>query len=810
MTKLPLVSYSTSLPTRSPWPLIALLLLVLSASGATGYGYYQEQKHAIEQAAREQLRAIGNLKAQEIGHWLEERGEDAVSLFNSPLATALEAVLTNPGALELRQEALTLLSSLSNHYGYSSAAVVDPGGQIILTVPTTAPVSLAEQTQSFVQQALDTRQVLFSDLYSDGTVRLDFIVPLLAEPGGEAPPIGALLLRIDPYTQLFPLMQRWPTPSPSAETSIVRQEGDEIVFLNELRHHPGSALSLRLPRNGTSPLLTVLALGDWEGELEGIDYRGVAVLAAIRHIPNAPWTLVAKVDRQEIKAPIQDSAVRALLMLVLLMLTASLLAWVLWRRQTEAVLLAARQTLEAQVKEHTARLEAEITEHKACQAQLEYQANHDSLTQLPNRSLCQDRLRHAIAQAQRSAHRVAVLFMDLDRFKMVNDSLGHDVGDTLLQTVAARLKACVREGDTVARLGGDEFVIILENLRQEELVAAVARKVLETMSMPFAVAEQEFFINCSIGISLFPSDGEDTRILLKNADIALQRAKGRGRNNIQFYATELNAQAFKRLTLENDLRHALEAKELLLYYQPQVDLASGKVTGMEVLLRWQHPKLGMISPPEFVPLAEETGLIVPIGEWVFKTVCAQAKAWQDDGLPALTMGVNLSVRQFMQAKLTDRIAQILKETGLEPRYLELELTESLLMHDVEGAIATLHTFKAMGVSLTIDDFGTGYSSLSHLKRFPLDRLKIDQSFVNTLTTNPDNAAIAMAVIAMGHSLRLKVIAEGVETEGQLAFLKLRRCDEIQGYYFSHPLPSEAMAALLRENRTLRPDPDESR
>jgi len=444
----------------------------------------------------------------------------------------------------------------------------------------------------------------------------------------------------------------------------------------------------------------------------------------------------------------------------------------------------------------------DLTERKSYEAQLAYQANYDSLTQLPNRTLLQDRLKHAIAHARRTRRLMAVLFLDLDRFKMVNDSLGHAAGDALLKAVAIRLRTSVREGDTVARLGGDEFVIVLEELPQADLATLGACKVLEIMKAPFTLAGQEFFVNCSIGISLFPKDGQDGPTLLKNADTAMYRAKERGRNMIQFYAAAMNARAFERLTLENGLRHALEAGELMLHYQPQVDLVSSQIIGMEALLRWRHLKLGMIAPAEFIPLAEETGLIVPIGEWVLKTVCAQIRAWQEAGLPALPVAVNLSARQFMQAGLAEQVAGILAATGLKANQLELEITESLLMKDVEGAVDTLRIFKAMGVGLAIDDFGTGYSSLNYLKRFPIDRLKIDQSFVRDITIDSDDAAIALAVIAMAHSLRLKVIAEGVETAAQLDFLRSRHCDEMQGYYFSRPLPAEEIAALLRNQGVL--------
>jgi diguanylate cyclase (GGDEF)-like protein len=434
--------------------------------------------------------------------------------------------------------------------------------------------------------------------------------------------------------------------------------------------------------------------------------------------------------------------------------------------------------------------------------QMEFQANHDPLTQLPNRTLLQDRLGHALARAQRSHRQLAVLFIDLDHFKRINDSLGHAAGDSLLRVVAERLQTCVREEDTVARLGGDEFVILLEELPHGELATRVARQVIQALSPPFRVAGHEFFITSSIGISVFPKDGEDAQTLLKQADTAMYRAKEQGRNTFQFYTAALNVAILARLNLEHDLRYALERAELRLHYQPQVDLACHRVIGVEALLRWQHPQRGLVSPSEFIPLAEDTGLILPIGEWVLRTACAQGKAWQDQGLGPLRVAVNLSARQFLQLELPAVVAETLQESGLPAACLELEITESLLMHDLDGAIGTLRGLKAMGVQLALDDFGTGYSSLSYLKRFPLDRLKIDRSFVGDITSAADEAAIALAVIALAHSMRLQVLAEGVETATQLAVLQSGGCQQMQGFYFSRPLPVEAITLLLRQTLTL--------
>ena len=440
---------------------------------------------------------------------------------------------------------------------------------------------------------------------------------------------------------------------------------------------------------------------------------------------------------------------------------------------------------------------SDITETRRLAEQITYQATHDALTQLPNRHLLVDRLKRAIARASSAGRSCAVLCVDLDRFKKVNDGLGHAAGDTLLRAAATRLLTCGRGEDTIARLGDDEFFVVLENLHDEHQSAVFARKVLNVLAPCFEIDSHECFITASIGISLFPKDGEDEKKLLKNANVAMHRAKDNGRDMIQFYSQDMHVRALERLTLEQSLRHALERQELELHYQPQMDLQDGRIIGVEALLRWRHALRGLILPVEFVPLAEETGFIEVIGEWVLQTACEQAKAWQREGLPPLRMAVNLSPRQFRQPGMVDMIHRILRETGLEPHHLDLEITEGLFMKDVESCIATLHALKQIGVHLSIDDFGTGYSSLSYLRRFPIDQLKIDKSFVSDGIACLGDTGIALAVIAMAHSMQLKVIAEGVENPAQLEFLQKNKCDEIQGYYLSYPVPAQQIRALLR-------------
>ena len=434
-----------------------------------------------------------------------------------------------------------------------------------------------------------------------------------------------------------------------------------------------------------------------------------------------------------------------------------------------------------------------ITEHN--QAHLYQLAHYDALTGLPNRLLLTDRLTQARAHAHRAERLVGVLLLDVDRFKAINDTLGHSMGDLLLREVAERLSGCVREGDTVARLGGDEFTVLLPELRYIEDCATVARKILESLTRPFPLDGHEVFVSASIGITLYPFD-ESIDTLLRNADTAMYHVKENGGNGFEYYTTEMSTASLKRLSLESALRRALERQEFVLHYQPQVDLVSGHVVGAEALLRWQHPEWGLVAPGDFIPLAEETGLIVPIGKWVLFTACRQAKDWQDAGHPPITVAINVSARQFYQKDFMDTVCEVLETTQLDPRYLEIELTEGTVMQNGQATTAMLNELHKMGIQFSIDDFGTGYSSLSYLKRFPIDRIKIDRSFVTNITSDTDDAALASAIIAMSHALDIQTVAEGVETKEQLAFLRDRRCDQIQGYLFSRPIPAEEFIRIF--------------
>ncbi|HUN53545.1 MAG TPA: EAL domain-containing protein [Smithella sp.] len=439
----------------------------------------------------------------------------------------------------------------------------------------------------------------------------------------------------------------------------------------------------------------------------------------------------------------------------------------------------------------------DITERKLIEQELNHMATHDVLTGLPNRLLFSQLLNHAIQTAQRNKKKLAVLFVDLDRFKIINDSLGHEAGDKLLQEIAQRFKHLLRAADIVGRLGGDEFIILIEEVNELKQVANLAHKILTTTIQPMVLMGDECRVTASIGISIYPSDGQDEQSLMKNADIAMYFAKEEGKNNYQFYSKNIQSIANERLSIETNLRRALERHELFLNYQAKLDFKTGAITGVEALLRWNNPQLGSITPSQLIPVAEETGLIIPIGRWVLKTACNQNVAWQRQGLPAICMAVNLSLRQLADDNLLNDIKAALQESGMKPNLLELEITESMVMHNPQRLIAVLTKIREMGVRLAIDDFGTGYSSLAQLKNFPINTLKVDRSFIRNIPEDCDNKAITEAIIIMGKNLSLTVVAEGVETKEQENFLREQVCDEMQGFYFSKPIAPDQFADLLR-------------
>jgi diguanylate cyclase (GGDEF)-like protein len=453
---------------------------------------------------------------------------------------------------------------------------------------------------------------------------------------------------------------------------------------------------------------------------------------------------------------------------------------------------------ETNLTEVAIRIAGIAIERKLAEDRIHFMANHDALTGLPNRTLLKDRLSQAVLHAQRYDRWVTVVFIDLDNFKIVNDSLGHNAGDELLKTVASRMVGCVRATDTVVRLGGDEFVILLlDQPKTADGISATLQKIRAAIAEPVRREGHDFRVTSSIGIANYPSDGKDADTLLANADAAMYCAKEIGRDNFQFYTPELNTKIHEKFLLQEELRNAVARSEFVLFYQPQVDMRTGRVFAVEALIRWRHPVQGMIPPIKFIPLAEETGLIVPIGDWVLREACRQNKAWQEAGLPRMTVCVNVSARQFKDKGLIAHVVGALKDSGLEAKYLELELTESLIMQDVELTVATMKKLQSLGVQLSIDDFGIGHSSLNALKTFPVARLKIDKSFIDHLASDENDKAVASAVITLGQKLNLRVIAEGVETDEQIAFLRENNCDEMQGYHFSKPIPPHDIEELLR-------------
>ena len=439
----------------------------------------------------------------------------------------------------------------------------------------------------------------------------------------------------------------------------------------------------------------------------------------------------------------------------------------------------------------------DVSAARAMALQMAHSAQHDFLTGLPNRMLLNDRVSQAIALASRHMKQVAVLFLDLDGFKYINDSLGHSIGDKLLQSIAKRLVHCVRDSDTVSRQGGDEFVVLLSEAEQSEDAAIIARRMLQAVAEPHSIDQRDLHVTTSIGVSVYPDDGLDAEALIKNADTAMYQAKENGRQSYRFFKPAMNIRAVERQSIEESLRRALERQELALRYQPKVNLRTGAITGAEALIRWTHPTRGSVSPAQFIPIAEDCGLILAIGRWVLREACEQARAWVDAGLPMATMAVNVSAMEFRDENFLDGLFAILNETGLDPRSLELELTESVLMKHAEAAASILQTLRERGVQVAVDDFGTGYSSLSYLRKFPIDTLKIDQSFVRQITAGGDDTSIVTAVISMARSLKLRVVAEGVEAPEQVGFLRAHECDEAQGYYFSPPVLPQQFARFLR-------------
>ena len=535
--------------------------------------------------------------------------------------------------------------------------------------------------------------------------------------------------------------------------------------------------------------LAVLRASDFDLVLSDINMGGISGLDLVPHVHlRAPETVVVMISGQQGI----ETAIEAM--------HAGAFDYITKPFDVRHVEVAVRRALEQRAlllekRRYENNLEELVAQRTA---QVERLAYYDTLTGLPNRVLFSDRLDQAFTNAQRNQKMVSTLLVSVDRFKKINDTLGHAIGDLLLKEVAKRLQNCIKKGETVARFEGEEFALLLTQIEATDDLVETGRIIDEALKPSFLLAGHEVYVTASIGISLFPYDGDEGATILQNAGAALYRAKTQGGNNYQFYTADMNARALKRLAMETSLRRAIENEEFVLYYQPQIDFGSGRVVGAEALVRWQHPDLGLLPPLEFIPLAEDTGLIVAIGAWVMREACTQAESWRQAGFADLRIAVNVSARQFQQKGFFESVVRVLEETGLESNCLELELTETSIMENAESAVALLADIRKLGVKIAIDDFGTGYSSLSYLKRLPIDILKLDRSFVNGATSDPDDAALVMAIITLAHNLRLMVIAEGVETAEHLRFLRLLRCDGGQGYLFSKPLTAELFSAFVRE------------
>ncbi|OGI50291.1 MAG: hypothetical protein A3B81_01540 [Candidatus Muproteobacteria bacterium RIFCSPHIGHO2_02_FULL_65_16] len=613
-------------------------------------------------------------------------------------------------------------------------------------------------------------------LWRNGTV-LNVVLPV-----GAPEPRGANLSVDIPLPEIDQLFTTAADTGKTGVTEVCARQKEGVLCFTDGADNFRARPAPRRGRGETHPM--GLALDGRLGVGHGLDGENRRTVAAYGPIEDLGLGMTVSMASAELYAPILIRFQQLLLMLLALAFGGVLL-------------------LRWQIAPLTRKLLEEIGERRAAEDHLTFVAHHDSLTGLPNRALFNDRLKQALIDAGRHKRVVGVMFLDLDNFKNINDSFGHKAGDLLLQGVAERLGQCLRPGDTVSRLSGDEFTLILGDMAQAGDANRLAQKIVEDFRLPYGVDGREIFVTASLGVALFPLDSRDREELLKYADIAMYRAKEQGKNSYQFYAAEMSAAATERLLLQSGLRVALERKEFTLHYQPQVDMTTGRIVGMEALVRWKHPERGWIPPDKFIPIAEEIGLITPIGEWVLRTACAQNKAWEDAGLSGYRVAVNISGHQIRQQDFVEAVTRVLRQTGLRPQSLGLELTESVLMHGGEENIAKLRMLEVMGIHISIDDFGTGYSSLGYLKLFPIDVLKIDRTFVRDVTTNPDDAAIASAIITLAHSLGIQVVAEGVETKEQLAFLRSRRCDGIQGYYFSKPLPAGECEALLRSGKRLQ-------
>jgi len=899
--------YTRGIVNRHP-ALVAALLLVSFATfvSTASYVLIERFKDVERDHTYEKLRDIGQLKVGQIRTYFEERRKDAQVAAKFLGNPSVRAWLANPsGSIPpvVKQPLKVLVSA----YQYGGLLLLD--GKLNIRFGGGQFVKLSEAGNTIALRAIEDNlpkvsPVYFGDPSAPEHPLLDVFVPIMDPEGTSV--MGVLVLRDDLHA-LFSLIQSWPVETRTGEILVVTREGNDVLFLNELRHRKDAALNLRLPMENEEgkPIPTVEMLGKgYYGALDAFDYRGRQVLAYNISIPDTSWGMVVKVDKAEALEQARRLQVIIWVIAAFFVLGGGIILWIWWWKQKverlaheqlasvaedlrisaiafethEALLITdchprilrvnqafqdiTGYTAEEVIGRNPNLLRAEkktrafyeemwatifregkwsgeildkrkdgqvfpvwltitavtapdgtlthyvgsffdITERKKAEEQINRLAFFDALTGLPNRRLLLDRLQRALVASARSGRYGAIMFIDLDNFKALNDTQGHDCGDLLLVDIVQRLQDCVREDDTVARLGGDEFVVVLEDLsRQPGQAAAQAEEVGEKIRLaigqPCTVRECEFRSTASIGINLFMGHESTAETLLKYADIAMYQAKGGGRNTVRFFDPDMQAALEARMALESDLHRALAEQQLSLYYQPQVD-DTGRILGAEALVRWIHPQRGVISPAQFIPVAEESSLIIDIGHWVLETACRQLALWSCDGRKRdLSLAINVSARQFKQDDFVDRIAAMIKAHRIDPSLLKLELTESVVLEELHDVVRKMLALKALGIGLSMDDFGTGYSSLSHLKQLPLDQIKVDQSFVRDIATDVNDAVMVQTIINMAHNFRMNVIAEGVETEVQLAFLRQHGCMAYQGYFFSRPVPIGEFEALLEK------------
>ena len=873
------------------WGFIGGAVLIIS----TAYAYQRQHEIDYKEEKSQQITAIAELKSREIQLIRKEWLEDAQTIFHSRnLNTLAQQFVNDSGNIQVQAGILDVLSGWKIHRSYDEVFYFDRQKNGVLSTSQEL-LTISNSVKTAVLEGGNSKQPIIHDFYRnevDAEVYLALIIPIITTDNLV---LGTVVLRINPHTQLYPLIKQWPVVSQSAETLLVRKEGSDVIFLNDLRFKDDTALNLRHSLDNQS-LPAVKAVEGYTGVVDGLDYRNVNVIADVRGIPSSPWHMVTRMDRNEVYADLAGRMWTNIVFVLAMIFTLGMGLTFLWRQQrltyykeqyetalrleiysqafsqnsegimvTDAegnltlvndaftsitgytssdvqgknprLLKSSRQDVTFYKKMWADLLEkdswqgeiwnthksgklypswltitalyddvpnhashyigvfSDITQHKEDEDEIRYLAHYDALTSLPNRVLLDDRISQSIRFSQRSKHSFAIMFLDLDHFKNVNDSLGHHIGDLMLIDVANRLMTLVREEDTVSRLGGDEYVLLLQETNATG-AAAVAQKISDSISEPFILEGSELTISPSIGIAIFPTDGDTNSKLLQAADSAMYQAKDSGRNQFQFFTKELFKSATRRLEIDNALRGAINRNELELYYQPQININSGALIGCEALLRWKHPQLGQVSPGEFIPIAEDSGQILSIDRWVLFQAVRQMAAWQKRGILDFTVAVNLSANQFHHHDLLAMVKEALSEYSLSANNLELELTEGLMMDDVEGAVTIIDKLHEIGIKLSIDDFGTGYSSLSYLKRFKIDKLKIDQSFVQDITTDPNDASIVNTVVALADSMGLKTIAEGVETKEQQAFLQNIGCNEVQGYLHSKPLPVAEFEAFV--------------